>query len=196
MVALPGRRCRNPSPSFPTGLLPGSHSACEGCSSGGASPGCSQRLRCVPAPSWASPRDTPSLQHNHGHVLKQLVPTATHSPATEVHSHVPLPSFQVFLFVLVKSLKFLRCDTPIPSFSFWGKASTLLLFPSNCREPSLEEIWAEAGHLLTHLFMETNTRVAPLSALSMAQGSSHETQNSHTTCQYSPAIIFFFFTKK
>lgn len=117
-------------------------------------------------------------------------------PATEVHSHVPLPSFQVFLFVLVKSLKFLRRDTPILSFSFWGKASTLLLFPSNCRDPSLEEIWAEAGHLLTRLFMETNTRVAPLSALSMAQGSSHETQNSHTACQYSPAIIFFFFHKK
>ena len=77
MAALPGRCCWNPSPSFPTGLLPGSHSACEGCTSGGASPGCSQRLRCVPAPSWASRRDTPSLQHNHRHVLKQPVPTVT-----------------------------------------------------------------------------------------------------------------------
>lgn len=104
---------------------------------------------------------------------------------------------QVFLFILVNSLRILSPDIPILSFSFWRTVSTSLLFPLSYKDPNLEEIWAEAGCLLTPLFMETHARVAPLTALSMAQGSTHETQNSHATCQYSlENTLFFFFLPK
>lgn len=67
-------------------------------------------------------------------LLKLLVPTVT-PPLLKCTVIVPYPLW-VFLFLLMKSLKFLSPDTPIPLFSIWGKASSLLLFPWNCSPQS------------------------------------------------------------